>query len=68
MIIIGRPIEGIYLNGLEYLLEDDGSKEKEFESKVKAKEFLREAGETLSDEDMELAYVFIDTETKEEAV
>jgi hypothetical protein len=68
MIIIGRPIEGIYLNGLEYLLEDDGSKEKEFESKKEAIEFLREAGETLSDEDLELAYVFIDTETNEEAV
>lgn len=68
MIIIGRPIEGIYLNGLEFLLEDDGSKEKEFESKAEAKGFLREAGETMSDEDMELAYVFIDTETNEEAV
>ena len=68
MIIIGRPIEGIYLNGLEYLLEDDGSKEKEFESKKEAIEFLREAGETLSDEDLEVAYVFIDTETNEEAV
>ena len=68
MIIIGRPVEGIYLNGLEFLLEDDGSKEKEFESKAEAIEFLREAGETMSDEDLELAYVFIDTETNEEAV
>lgn len=68
MIIIGRPIEGIYLNGLEFLLEDDGSKEKGFKSKKEAIEFLREAGETLSDEDLEVAYVFIDTETNEEAV
>jgi hypothetical protein len=68
MIVIGRPVEGIYLNGLEFLLEDDGSKEMEFESKEKAVEFLREAGETLSDEDLVLAYVFIDTETEEEVI
>jgi hypothetical protein len=67
MIVIGRPIEGVYLNGLEFLLEDDGSKEMGFESKAKAKEFLREAGETLSDEDMDQAYVFIDSNTGEEA-
>ena len=43
MIIVARHIEGIGLNPLEYLLNEDGT-EKEFESKEKAIEFLKSAG------------------------
>lgn len=43
MIIIGRHIEGISLNPLEYLL-DDKEKLMEFESEEDAKDFLRQKG------------------------
>jgi len=62
-IVIGRPIEGVSINGLEFLLTEDGSTEREFGSVAEAKQFLRDAGETLSDEEMEDCYMFLDTET-----
>ena len=43
MVIVGRAINGITLNGLEYLLDQDG-KEMEFASEQDAKEFLTENG------------------------
>lgn len=39
-IIVGRHIDGITINPLEYLLDDNG-KPMVFESEEKAKEFLR---------------------------
>lgn len=50
MIVIGRHINGITINPLEYLLNDDGTI-KEFENKAKAVEFLRENG--FTDEDLD---------------
>lgn len=49
-IVVGRHIEGITLNPLEYLMDDAG-KEIQFETEEKAKEWLREKG--FTDEDME---------------
>ena len=48
MIIVGRPINGITLNPLEYLLDDDG-KVKKFPSKKQAVSFLKEKGFTDDD-------------------
>lgn len=45
MIIIGRHINGITINPLEYLLDDQGN-EMQFESEKKAKDFLKEHGYT----------------------
>lgn len=65
MIIIGRPINGISLNGLEYLLTEDGDKEMEFKDKDSAKQFLRENGhEDWTDDDLEDSYMFVDAEEK----
>lgn len=49
-IIIGRHINGITLNPLEYVLDEDGEL-MVFETEDKAKNFLREHG--FDDEDME---------------
>lgn len=44
-IIIGRPIEGIGLNGLEYLMDENNSEEyKQFNTRKEAEDFLRENG------------------------
>lgn len=50
MIVVGRYINGVSLNGLEYLLDAVGN-EMVFESEETARVFLRENG--YSDEDME---------------
>ena len=39
MIIVGRPINGISINGLEYLL-DENNKNLEFENEKAAKDYL----------------------------
>lgn len=64
MIIVGRPIEGISLNGLEYLMNEDNSDYKFFNNKDEAKEFLRQSmtGE-VTDDELEDAFMFLDTET-----
>ena len=62
MIIVARHQEGIGLNPLEYLLNEDGT-EKEFESKESAIEFLKEAG--ASSEDIYFLK-FLDAKTGEE--
>ncbi|UTC78125.1 hypothetical protein E4O04_08980 [Treponema sp. OMZ 799] len=62
MIIVARHEEGIGLNPLEHLLNDDGT-EKEFESKDKAIEFLKKAG--ASDDDI-YYMLFLDAETGKE--
>ena len=60
MIIIGRPINGISLNGNEYLLNEDQT-EMEFVDKGVAKEFLKNNGfKKFSDEQLEDSFVFIE--------
>ena len=63
MIIIGRPIEGIALNGLEYLMNEDGSDYKFFDTKEDAFTFLRNGMDIeVTDDDLEDAFMFLDTE------
>lgn len=58
MITIGRPINGISLNGLEYLL-DSKNVIMQFKDREEAKQFLRDNGhEDWSDEELEDAYMF----------
>jgi len=60
MIVIGRPINGISLNGLEYLLNEEGNY-MEFNDSKTAKEFLRENGYSeWSDDDFEDSFMFVD--------
>ena len=63
MIIIGRPIEGIALNGLEYLMNEDNSDYKFFADKQEAFKFLRDNmdGE-VTDDELEDSFMFLDTE------
>ena len=64
-IIIGRPIEGISINGLEYLLDEDGY-EMEFDSIEDAMNFLRLNGfDEFTDEDMHDNFSFVNAQTKE---
>jgi len=59
MIIIGKPINGIYLNGLEYLL-DDNDKPIEFATVELAKNHLQSNGfGELSDDELEDSFVFL---------
>jgi hypothetical protein len=59
-ILIGRPINGISLNGLEFLL-DDKNEPMEFADKDKAKEFLKANGYAdFSDEELEDAFNFVE--------
>lgn len=58
MIEIGRAIEGVSINGLEWLLDDEGQM-LGFETREDAKDFLRDNGyEELSDEDLEDSFFF----------
>jgi hypothetical protein len=62
-IVIGRPINGISINGLEYLLGEDGEY-KPFESREEAKAFLNSMfEEPLTDDQLEDGFMFLDTET-----
>jgi hypothetical protein len=62
-IVIGRPINGISINGLEYLLGEDGEY-KQFESREEAKTFLNSMfEEPLTDDQLEDSFMFLDTET-----
>lgn len=64
-IIIGRAIEGVSINGLEYLLDDDGY-EMEFDSIEDAINFLRLNGfDDFTDEDLYNNFSFVDAQTKE---
>jgi hypothetical protein len=45
MVIIGRAINGISLNGLEYILEEEGGDILKFYSEEQAKLFLLAKGE-----------------------
>ena len=46
MVIIGRPVNGISINGLEWLLDDNGEL-KEFIDSNMARSFLLENGENI---------------------
>lgn len=62
-IVIGRPINGISLNGLEYMLDENGDY-KLFNSKEEAKEFLNSNfEEPLTDDELEDNFMFLDSET-----
>ena len=62
-IVIGRPIEGISLNGLEYLMDENGDY-KLFNTKEEAKEFLNSNfEEPLTDDELEDNFMFLDSET-----
>jgi hypothetical protein len=64
MIVIGRPIEGISLNGLEYLMNEDNTDYKMFNDKREAMDFLNSLfEEPLSDDELEDGFMFLDTET-----
>lgn len=64
MIIIGRPIEGIPLNGLEYLMNEDNTDYRFFKDKREAMDFLNSAlEEPATDEELEDGFMFLDTET-----
>ena len=64
MIEIGRFIDGISLNGLEWLLDDEGNVLK-FNSKDDAMDFLRDNGfDEFSDEDLEDSFVFQESQTE----
>lgn len=63
-IVIGRPINGISLNGLEYLMNEDNSDYKLFNNKEEAKAFLNSLMEQpLTDDELEDSFMFLDTET-----
>lgn len=59
-ILIGKPINGISINGLEYVLDDDGNVMK-FTCVAKAKEYL-EANGISEDEADEMGIVFEEEE------
>lgn len=64
MIIIGRPIEGIPLNGLEYLMNEDNTDYRFFNDKREAMDFLNSMlEEPATDEELEDGFMFLDTET-----
>lgn len=52
--IIGRPIEGISLNGLEYLLDDERNGITHFDTEEEARRFMAEHG--IDEEDIILQY------------
>lgn len=59
MIIIGRCINGICLNGLEYLLDKKGA-EMQFNTIKDAKDFLKAKG--IEDDEL---FSFVNAETNE---
>ena len=58
--LIGRPINGVSLNGNEYVIGDDG-KPRVFTDMVSAKQFLAEKGLTELDIEAE-GIVFVEQE------
>ena len=65
MVTIGRHIEGISLNGIEYLLNEDGSVMR-FASTPLAKEYLRsKMGEDATDELLEEVFIFEEDDGKQ---
>ena len=62
-IVIGRPINGISINGLEYVMNDDNTDYKMFKDKREAMDFLNSMfEEPLTDDQLEDGFMFLDTE------
>jgi hypothetical protein len=61
MVIIGRPINGISINGVEWLLDDDGEPMRFVDGNT-AKQFLLDNGESVENI---YTYRFEDEETGE---
>ena len=62
MILVGRVINGISINGLEFLLKDEGEDRREFNTVEDAKGFMREVGCPENEID---TYQYVDKETGE---
>lgn len=63
-IVIGRPINGIGLNGLEFMMNDDNTDYKLFNDKREAMDFLNTLmEEPLTDDQLEDSFMFLDPET-----
>lgn len=63
-IIIGRAINGISINGFEYLMNDENTDYKFFPNKKEAMDFLNSKfDEPLTYEELEDGFLFLDTET-----
>jgi len=63
MVTIGRPINGISINGVEWLLDDD-NKPMLFANRESAEQFLLDNGEIAENVD---SYIFENEETTEDA-
>ena len=63
-IVIGRPINGISINGLEFLMNEENTEYRGFKDKREAMDFLNSMfEEPLTDEELEDGFMFMDTET-----
>jgi hypothetical protein len=63
-IVIGRPINGIGLNGLEFMMNDDNTDYKLFKDKREAMDYLNSLmEEQLTDDELEDGFVFLNPET-----
>ena len=61
MIVVGRPISGVSINGLEFLLTDDRQDYLKFKDVPEAKGFLREnAFPEATDEELEDYFQFLE--------
>jgi len=58
MIAVGRFINGITINPLEYLLEEEGGDIKKFDDKTEAYIFLKTFYPDASDTDLEDSFMF----------
>jgi hypothetical protein len=63
-IVIGRPINGISINGLEFLMNEENTEYRQFKDKREAMDFLNSLmEEPLTDDELEDGFMFMDTET-----
>ena len=63
MIVVARPINGVTINGLEFLLDGPNGPHMTFNNKEEAKDFLREnAFPEATDEELEGYYTFMTQE------
>lgn len=63
-IVIGRPINGISINGLEFLMNEENTEYRGFKDKREAMDFLNSMfEEPLTDDELEDGFMFMDTET-----
>lgn len=63
-IVVGRPINGISINGLEFLMNEENTEYRGFKDKREAMDFLNSMfEEPLTDDELEDGFMFMDTET-----